>query len=129
MAGPLIYFGTHVIEKGKVDIAREASQELAQFVEANHPRFIHFEIYIDEGRREMTVIQIHPDEESMALHMQLAGERIAKAYEFLEGTTNIEIFGAPSEEFLQRIKQMSAGAPLTFHTADAGFSRLASVTA
>ena len=40
---------------------------------------LHFEIYIDDETREMTVIQIHPDEESLMLHMQLAGDRVTES--------------------------------------------------
>lgn len=124
MAGPLIYLGTHAIQEGKTAIAKEASRELGQFLEANHPRMIHFEIYIDDAASEMTVIQIHPDEESLSLHLKLAGEKIAQAYEFLEGTTKIEIYGAPSAALRQQVEQMAMGAPLRFNVANAGFSRL-----
>ncbi len=124
MAGPLIYLGTHAIQEGKTAIAKEASRELGQFLEANHPRMLHFEIYIDDAAREMTVIQIHPDEESLLLHLKLAGEKIAQAYEFLEGTTRIEIYGTPSDALRQQVEQMAMGAPLRFNAANAGFSRL-----
>ena len=70
---------------------------MGAFLEANHPRMLHFGIYIDDDAHEMTVIQIHPDEDSLVLHLKLAGERIAKAYDFLEATTRIDIYGRPSE--------------------------------
>lgn len=124
MPSPLIYLGTHQIQDGKTDIAREASRQLGEFLEANHPRMAHFGIHIDDDAGEMTVIQIHPDEASLLLHLKLAGDRIAQAYEFLEGTTKIEIFGEPSDALRDQIRQMAMGAPLRFHTADAGFSRL-----
>jgi hypothetical protein len=75
----------------------------------------------------MTVIQVHPDEDSLALHLGLARERIARAYEFLT-TARIDIYGTPSEALVDQIRQMGAGAPpITFNVATAGFSRLASV--
>ncbi len=125
MTAPLIYLGTHAIQKGKVEVAREASRQLGQFLEANHPRMIHFGIYIDDYANEMTVIQIHPDEDSLALHLKLAGDKIAQAYGFLVGTRKIEIYGTPSDAVVQQIGQMAMGAPLRFNAADAGFSRLA----
>ena len=94
MAGSLIYVGTHAITPGKLEVAKEVSRELGAFLEANHPRMLHFGIYIDDDAHEMTVIQIHPDEDSLRLHMELARERIAKAYEFLT-TTRIDIYGTP----------------------------------
>ena len=75
MALPLIYVGTHTIKDGKLEVAKQASRELAKFVEENHPRFLHFEISFSDNGAEMRVVQVHADEESMALHMQLAGER------------------------------------------------------
>jgi hypothetical protein len=72
---------------------------------------------IDDDAHQMTVIQIHPDEDSLVLHLKLAGERIAKAYEFLEATNAL----------IDQIRQMGRGAPIRFNVAAGGFSRLASV--
>jgi hypothetical protein len=100
---------------------------MGAFLEANHPRMLHFEIYIDDDANEMTVVQIHPDEDSVLLHLKLAGQQIAGAYEFLEATTVIDIYGTPSDALVDQIRQMGMGAPVRFHVAAAGFSRLASV--
>jgi len=127
VAGSLIYVGTHAITPGKLEVAKGASRELGAFLEANHPRMLHFEIYIDDDANEMTVLQIHPDEDSLLLHLKLAGQRIAKAYEFLEATTRIDIYGTPSDALADQIRQMGMGAPVRFHVATGGFSRLASV--
>lgn len=74
------------------------------------------------------ILQVHPDEQSMGLHMELAGDKIAAAYGFLEGTKSIHIFGDPSEAFTERMLQMAMGAPVTITRADSGFSRLANVS-
>ena len=124
MPGPIVFVGTHRIHEGKLDIAKDASAELAQFVRDNHPRVLQFEIYIDDATREMTVIQIHPDEESLMLHMQLAGDRVARAYEFLD-TVGVRMFGSPSDSFKEAA--MGGGANVSFERAYAGFSRLAAV--
>jgi hypothetical protein len=124
MPGPIVFLGTHRIHEGKLDVAKEASAELAQFVRDNHPRVLHFEIYIDDERRVMTVIQVHPDEESLMLHMQLAGDRLARAYEDLD-TVAVRMFGNPTEPF----KEMTMGGPanVSFERPYAGFSRLVGV--
>jgi hypothetical protein len=127
MAGPIVYVGFHSIKQGQLEVARKASRDLVTFVETNHPRFLHFEIGFSEAGDEMRVVQVHPDEESLALHMQLAGEKIAASYSFLEGTTGIHIFGDPSEAFTSRIQEMALGAPVSITRADSGFSRLSSV--
>jgi hypothetical protein len=71
---------------------------------------LHFEIYIDDETREMTVIQIHPDEESLMLHMQLAGDRVARAYEFLD-TVIVRMFGSPSDSFKETAMGGGVGRP------------------
>jgi hypothetical protein len=63
----------------------------------------------------------------LVLHLKLAGERIAKAYEFLDATTRIDIYGRPSDALIDQIRQMAMGAPIRFNVATGGFSRLASV--
>ncbi len=72
----------------------------------------------------MTVVQVHPDAESLLFHVRLAAERIKAAYEFLEATTKIEIYGVPSDELVELIEQMRMEAPVRFNTAVARFSRL-----
>jgi hypothetical protein len=121
MPGPIVFVGSHRIHEGKLDIAKEASADLAQFVRENHARVLHFEIYIDDATREMTVIQIHPDEESLMLHMQLAGDRLARAYEFLD-TIGVRMFGNPSESFKKAA--MGGAAEVSFAMPYTGFSRL-----
>jgi hypothetical protein len=124
MPGPIVFVGTHRIHEGKLDVAKEASADLTQFVRDNHPRVLHFEIYIDDATREMTVIQIHPDEDSLMLHMQLAGDRLARAYDFLD-TIGVRMFGNPSESF--KDAAMGGRSEVTFATPHAGFSRLTGV--
>ena len=124
MPGPIVFVGAHRIHEGKLDIAKEASADLAQFVRDNHPRVLHFEIYIEDDTREMTVIQIHPDEKSLMLHMQLAGDRLARAYEFLD-TVSVQMFGNTSEPFEQAA--MGGREDVSFKQPFAGFSRLLGV--
>ena len=57
-------------------------------------------------------------------HMQLAGDRLARAYEFLD-TVGVRIFGNPSEPFKEGA--MGGHADVSFHRPYAGFSRLAGV--
>lgn len=124
MGEPLIYVGTHEIVAGKLDEAKQASREMAEFLEANHPRYLHFEICVDDASRTMTVLQIHPDQDSLIMHLQLAGERIRKAYDFLVATKGINFFGTPTDELARQITGMAGDAPVTFHDRVGGFTRL-----
>ena len=42
----------------------------------------------------MTIVQVHPDAESMEFHMQTIGKHIGEAYDqFLDGTERIDVYG------------------------------------
>ena len=62
-------------------------------IEANEPRPIHVALYINEDGTEGSVFQVHPDADSIAFHMQVAGEHFAQAYEFLDTTKSVQIYG------------------------------------
>jgi quinol monooxygenase YgiN len=82
MAEPFIFIGTHTVKEGKLEDFRQHFQEFCAFIEENEPRLIHFALYISEDGTEVSVVQVHPDEDSMAFHMQVAGEPMAQASEF-----------------------------------------------
>jgi quinol monooxygenase YgiN len=124
MPGPIIYVGTHGIQPGKAEVARAASATLASHLQANHPTYLKFQISISDDGERMTVLQVHSDEDSMLKHLQLAGDKIAAAYEFLSGTIAIDIFGDPSPELVASITGMAGDAPLSIHRPQHGFSRL-----
>ena len=124
MARPIIYVGRHGIQPGKAEQAHSASADLAEHLESNHPSYLHFQITISDDGQQMDVLQVHSDEASMVLHMQLAREKIAAAYDFLTGTTAIDIFGDPGEEVTATIKGMAGDASVTIHRPQHGFSRL-----
>ena len=126
MGDPIVFVGTHRIHEGKLEIAKAASAALVQFVRENHPRVLHFEIYIDDDSRRMTAIQIHPDEASLMQHMQLAGDKLAQAYEFLD-TEIVRIFGRPTESLQSAVAMMAQRERVTFEAPFASFTRLAAV--
>ena len=63
----------------------------------------------------MAVVQVHPDAESMAFHMELIAGRAASAYaETIDATTRIEVFGTPSKAVVETLRhQAGASAPLS----------------
>src|SRR5215207_9362296 len=122
MAAPLIFITTLTIKEGKLEDFKHFSEEMGKFVEANEPRIIHFEQYINEEGTEMTGVQIHPDEDSMMFHMQVAAERMAQASEFIDTIKSLQIYGTPSDAF---VEQMSgSGFPVIVKSKFGGFNRL-----
>ena len=77
----------------------------------------------------MTVVQVHPDAESMATHMRLIMQHISEAYaDYLEPESTMQIYGTISEQLAQTIAGASQGSTdaVTIREPFAGFSRLPS---
>jgi hypothetical protein len=63
---------------------------------------IAFNEYVNDDGTEVAVVQIHPDAESMAFHMEVIAERAAAAYAAtVDATTSIQVFGTPSNAVLR----------------------------
>ena len=125
MAEPFIFIGTHTVKEGKLEDFKQLFRDFCAFIEENEPRLIHFAPYISEDGKEVSVVQVHPDEDSMAYHMQVAGEHFAKAYEFLDETKSIQIYGTSSGALVEQMKEVSSqGVAVMAKTELTGFNRL-----
>jgi hypothetical protein len=113
---PFIFIGTHRLKAGKLEAFKKSCVGLAEFVESNEPRMIAFNVYASEDGTEVSIVQVHPDADSMLFHMRLLREHITSAYEeegSLDATTSVQIYGTPSEAVLEMIKGFNAeGVPL-----------------
>jgi quinol monooxygenase YgiN len=113
MAEPFIFIGTHRIREGKLDEFKKQFAELVDVVEANEPRMIAFNGYVNEDETEANVVQVHPDADSMLLHMQVAREHITRGTEELLDTKDIQIYGTPNDAVMGMIEELSrSGVPL-----------------
>ena len=126
MSGPFIFIATNRLKPGKLAEERKRVPGLVDFVDANEPRLIAFNEYVNNDGTEVAVVQVHPDAESMAFHLEVVAERAAAAYAAtVEATTNIQVFGTPSNAVLELLeRQAGAGVPITvksFHLG--GFTR------
>ena len=61
MPGPFIFIATNRLRDGRFDLEQRRVPELSRFIEANEPRLIAFNEYVNEERSEVTVVQVHPD--------------------------------------------------------------------
>ena len=126
MTGPFILIATHRLKPGALDAERRRVAGLSEFIESREPRVIAFNEYADPDTGEVTVVQIHPDAESMEHHARLVAERAAQAYdETLEATTRIQLYGSPSTEMIETLRaQAGTGVDVTVNPEHlAGFTR------
>jgi hypothetical protein len=115
MAGPFIFIATNRLKPGKLDDEKKRVPGLVDFIRENEPRLIAFNEYVNENGSEVAVVQVHPDADSMAFHMQVVAERAASAYaDTIEATTSIQVFGTPGSAVTDMLRnQAGAGVPLS----------------
>jgi hypothetical protein len=113
--GPFIFIATNRLKTGKLEAERARVPGLIEFIESNEPRLLAFNEYANEEGTEVAVVQVHPDAESMAFHMQVVADWAAAAYaETLDSTTGIQVFGTPSDAIVDMLRQQAgAGVPLS----------------
>jgi hypothetical protein len=115
VSGPFIFIATNRLKPGKLDEEKARVPGLVEFVEANEPRLLAFNEYANDEGTEVAVVQVHPDADSMAFHMEVVAERAATAYaETLDSTTGIQVFGTPGNAVVEMLRrQAGAGVPLS----------------
>ncbi|MBT2499207.1 hypothetical protein J7E25_08870 [Agromyces sp. ISL-38] len=126
MTEPIFYIDRSDIRQGKLAEVEDALRDLAAFVEEREPQLIAYHFYIDESESTMTTVAVHPDSASMELHMELGGAKF-RAFGPLIRMRSIDVFGRPSQAVVDQVRQkaeMLGGGTVTFHSLQAGFSRL-----
>ena len=125
MAEPFIFINSYTIKPGKKDEYRKRFQEVADLVEAEEPRMLYFGHHESEDGAEATTVQVHSDPDNMAFHMQLVGEHIKEAAEYLDfSSMTIRIYGTPSDAVLDQMRQIAgAGVSVTVSRPVVAFDR------
>jgi len=125
MYEPLVSIDSSEIREGKIDELKSAMKELVEFVKANEPRPIAYDVYLNEDGTKITVVQIHPDSASMELHMKVAAPEFAK-FTDLVMLQAMDVYGTPSEDLLEQLRrkaQLLGDGTLSVHELHAGFAR------
>ena len=108
MSSPFIFIATNRLKPGALDRERKRVPGLVEFIEANEPRLIAFNEYVNEAGDEVTVVQVHPDAASMEAHMEIVRNRAMQAYaETLDATVRVQVFGEPTEAILELLRQQA----------------------
>jgi quinol monooxygenase YgiN len=127
MAAPFIFIGTHKVKPGKLEEFKAwFANYIDTTIEPKEPRLLSFEAYSDPAANVVTVVQVHPDAESMVHHMKVITDHVSTAYaNFLERESQYQLYGTPQAGVLELMQQMdgSEQAP-TSQEPFAGFTRL-----
>ncbi|HET8526036.1 MAG TPA: hypothetical protein VFM81_05305 [Actinomycetota bacterium] len=125
MEESIVAIDTSEVREGRLEEVKAAIRELAEFVDANEPRPIAYNAYMDESSNRLTVLQVHPDSASLEHHMRIAGPAFPKFTEMIRMQA-MDVYGEPSVELLgllRRKAQMLGNIPVVVHARHAGFVR------
>ena len=130
MTTPFIFIGTHKIKPGKrEEFQKYFAQFSADVVEPKEPRLHSFYGYAAPDSDYVTIVQVHPDADSMATHMKVGMDHFASAYvEYLEPESSLQIYGDLTEDLIQTISGAAQSdddaSSVTIREPFAGFDRL-----
>jgi quinol monooxygenase YgiN len=131
MTAPFIFIGTHKIKPGKrEEFKKYFAQFSSEIVEPKEPRLHSFYGYVAPDSDYVTIVQIHPDADSMATHMEVGTDHFATVYaEYLEPESTLQIYGNLTENLIRKISAAAQtdgeGSSVTIREPFTGFDRLA----
>jgi hypothetical protein len=130
MTTPFIFIGTHKIKPGKrEEYLKYFEWFCTEVVEPQEPRLHSFWGYVAPDSDYVTVVQVHPDADSMVTHMNVGREHFATAYaEYLEPESTLQIYGNLTEDLIRAIAGVARtsgdDSSVTIREPFTGFDRL-----
>jgi hypothetical protein len=97
----IVYVDTSNVREGALEELKTGMSELVDFVEANEPRLMAYNVYFSDDGTRMTVVHVHPDTASLEYHMEAAGP-VFRRFVDLVTLSSIHIYGEPSEKLLRQ---------------------------
>lgn len=127
MLDAIVYVDTSEVREGALDQLKESIKELVDFVDANEPRLIAYNVYFSDDGTRMTIVHVHPDAASLEYHMEVAGP-VFRRFAELVTLSSIQIYGLPGEKVLNqshdKARLLGRGAPISVDALHAGFTRI-----
>lgn len=124
---PLVFVNTYSIRDGAADDYRAALPDWFAWLEAEHPRMLHFNAYLAEDGAHATTVQVHPDSRSMEFQLKLIAGKAHEAWQSLIdwSTFRITVIGRLDDDLLAAMRQVSGpDASMKTLVPTVGFSRL-----
>lgn len=126
MSGPFIVKTVSRIHEGSAQEYRALAEEICRLAEELEPRLLAFHIFVTEDESSEVVVQVHPDAESMQLHLQALGDKVRATADFSD-FESLEIYGQLNDALREWLPHVTEGIRFTHHpTHWGGFTRLQS---
>lgn len=115
MSDPFIFIARNKVREGRLEDEKRRAPGWVDFLKEHEPRTIAFHEYVSEDGTEVEYIQFHPDTDSFEHHLRVLDGRPNRSYaEALDGTTDIRIYGKPTDAILEMLRRAAgAGVPIT----------------
>ena len=111
MSGPLIFISHSTVKDGMLQAYQAQAADATDLVESQEPRMIAFSFYASEDGADVSTVQVHPDAESLDLHLKIFFEKLwERAFATLD-SYEINVYGAPSAAALEMLNQMPSQLP------------------
>jgi hypothetical protein len=126
MSDAIVYVDTSAVREGALEELRAGMKELVDFVAANEPRIVAYNVYFSADGATMTVVQVHPDSASLEYHLEVAGP-VFRRFVDLVMLQSLQIYGEPSEEVLEHAHEKArllGRGDVEVHALHTGFTRL-----
>ena len=126
MSGPFIVKTVSRIHEGSAQEYRALAEEICRLAEELEPRLLAFHIFVTEDESSEVVVQVHPDAESMQLHLQALGDKVRATADFSD-FESLEIYGQLNDALREWLPHVTEGIRFTHHpTHWGGFTLLQS---
>jgi hypothetical protein len=99
-----VYVDVSDVREGALAELKAGIKELVDFVAANEPRLIAYNVYFSDDGTRMTVVHVHPDSASLEYHLEVAGP-IFRRFRDLVTLSSIHIYGEVTEMLLEQLHE------------------------
>jgi hypothetical protein len=126
MSRPLVYVDTSAVREGTLDALKDAIEELVEFLAANEPQLLLYDVCLSDDGTEMTVVHVHADSGSLEYHLDVGGP-VFRRFADLIVLSSIRVYGEPSEKAVGQLHdkgRMLGCEDVAVQGRHAGFSRL-----
>jgi hypothetical protein len=127
MSDAIVYVDTSDVREGALEELKVGMKRLADFVAANEPRLVAYNVYFSADGSTMTVVHVHPDSASLEHHLEVAGPIFRELAELVT-LSSIHIYGEASETALTQSygkARLLGGDEVVVAAFHAGFTRFA----
>jgi hypothetical protein len=122
---PIFYIDRSTIREGALEEVSRRIPDLVDSISELEPQLVAYDFYLDPQGSHMTVVSVHPDSDSLRLHMEV-GRSAFQEFADLIDLYSIEVYGRPSDEVISLLEDKAAmlgDGDVEVHERHAGFLR------